>query len=310
MKAIIKYLCFLVLLFLNFSLSALDLNTSISWQPINRMRNVMFYNDHYDITYDYGQYLVYQADLKNRAGFSLGFGINYNSGYDANDNIVGYFSDILGYLGYNQYFIRVGTGRTPGSMTDKRNMEYPFIGPEGAKFTSEILNVELLRYSEGFGMYFGIYYRYLSLPGTSMLDENSNILRSYSLYQARPYTLGTTVPIQIIDLYAEAYGILFGIGTLTMIARGDHVIKEKNALFPWVEGWYSAGVGPSWSSINKKKTIGYIEYFLDTTGGVLFITGSDKNKFILGLGYNLRVTALFLTHGPVLNGSIVYFGNK
>ena len=156
------------------SLHGLDIEISVAYQPFTNWKNVFIGDDYYDYNYDKGQYIVYQSNLQLRSGLSFGFGLGYSSGYNINDNVIGIFSDILAYLGYRQFFVKVANGTIPGNMSKKKSPSYPFIGVENNNFRGELTTVDLIY--EGDLFYFGLRYKYLTLPSTTIVDSDGNVI--------------------------------------------------------------------------------------------------------------------------------------
>jgi len=259
---------FIILAMPLIALDTLDLNFSIAWKPYTSWNSSkkFWLNEENEVKLDLdrGQYFIFWSNLRHRSGFNLGFGLNIDSGYKKNDNLVGYLSDILAYLGYENYSIRVAHGKFTGSET------YAGITD---KFSGELTSVDLLMdYIPGY-LFFGINYTYLSVP--AILTKSNLSIKA-----------GATE--------THLYGIVIGSDTFSEFINYD--THSNYGL--WLEGWLSFGMGFAKHDKTDEKAFGW-DIRADYTLGLL-IGGGEKSKFCLGLGYNINGGVALLHHGFIV----------
>ena len=240
----------------------------------------------YNIIHDkFGHYTAYQAELKHRSGFNLGFGFSYDSGYKIDDNFVGHIADILGHLGFQVFSIRVTNFSLPGKV-----IFYDFETKQSTTraFTNRRTTVELLYNfykdydwywdwnddweGEPTGWSLGIYYQNASLAGE----------KTESIY--------------------HSYGIMFGFDNFSAFLKAYDLLAEKYYYGGfhfgfWTEIWWRLGFGGPI----------LFDYYGDTTFGALFAVGKDENSFLLGgIGYNFEMNLGALRHGLIIRAGIKF----
>jgi hypothetical protein len=250
------------------ALDNLDLNFSIAWKPFNSWNNSKKFwlneEDEVKLDLDRGQYFLFWSNLKHRSGFNFGFGLNIDSGYKKNDNLVGYLSDILAYLGYENYSIRVAHGKLTGSET--------YTGVTD-KFSGELTTVDLLMDLIP-GFYFlGINYTYLSTP---VILTKSNLSMKSGIAKT------------------NLYGIVMGSDTFSLFINYD----MHSIWYFWLEGWLSLGMGTAKHDKTSEKAFAW-DIRTDYTLGLL-IGGGKNIKYCLGLGYNVNGGLALLHHGFIM----------
>lgn len=272
-----KIIVILVLILLSNQLFSLDIDINVSYQPYTFVWDIQSLgeNSRYNMSFDTGHYMVYQAGLKHRSGFNLGFGLSYNSGYDLNDNLIGHFSDVLAYLGFKGIMTRVTYTRLPGNITITGDV------PDGQartrSFNAKRTTVELFYnpYDEDWSMYyFGLYYMNANSPSVT---ENYGHIETTS----------------------NLYGIVFGMDTLTDFIQKIDSNYGSFTFDVWSEMWLYFGLGGGNSkSIDNKynnDNVFSLDFRVNATLGLLFGGGGKFNVFG-GIGYNVDVSAGIL-HG-------------
>jgi len=250
------------------ALNNLDLNFSIAWKPYTSWNSSKEFwlgkENEVILDLDRGQYFIFWSNLKHRSGFNFGFGLNIDSGYKKNDNLVGYLSDILAYLGYENYSIRVAHGEFTGSETSAGISD---------KFFGELTTVDLLMdYIPGY-LFFGINYTYLAIP---VILTKSNLSIKSGIAKT------------------NLYGIVMGSDTFSEFINYD----THSNFGLWLEGWLSLGVGSAKHDKTTEKAFAW-DIRADYTLGLL-VGGGKKIKYCMGLGYNINGGLALLHHGFII----------
>jgi hypothetical protein len=302
-----KILFFFALVFLSsFSLYSLDLETSVTYQP-SIFTKTMFPDGNYDVAYGPGQQIIYQAGLNFRSGFNFGFGIKYDSGYDINDNLVGKAADVMGYLGFKYFTVKISHLSIPGKATFISIGNNPWDiqpadgQPEIREFESKKTSVELLLdlsglLSEGEYVnffYVGLYYAYSVYPKyTSFKKDITNWYGGQSGGQ-----------FYHTERTAQTYGVVCGIDGFSYMI--NHQEDENIALNGWFEGWFVLGFGTAVEKVlyfnpEKERNDMALDYYFKTTLGLMVVIG-EKMKFAIGVGYMLE--------GPIEPGILLHVLN-
>ena len=277
--------------FFSSALYSLYLDFSISYQPFVFSYIFTFLLDSDDsdrvnmVLHEPGQFTVYQAALKHRSGFNLGFGVSYDSGYRENDNVVGYFSDVLAWLGFKQFTIKTTFFSQPFIAI------FPLSGiaqeqERIREFTSKRTTVELFwnphnRRGKPSEYYFGIYYQNADFP--KIIERGG-----------RYFFTNDRVSF-------PSYGIVFRVDTFSHLMD-----TSESGIFPWAEAWLYAGVG-EWDFSDKVDTIQIgqfpIDYRLNSIFGALIILG-EKRKISAAIGYHSELDWFILRHGFIMRAGI------
>jgi hypothetical protein len=274
------YLFFL--LTLSVSLHGLDLDIGAEYVPYAFVFDPWNFGDTdtHNSNFDTGQYIVYRAGLKHRSGFNVGLGLGYNSGYDIDNNFIGQFSDLLAFLGYKQFNIRVTNSRIPGSITligDLADEQ-----PRTRRFTATRTTVELLYNfeSDDYPMtLLGLYY--LNSTGASSMQVNRGSYDGSELYAHS-------------EIIGNVYGIVWG---MDMLSEFIYKIDHNNGGFSvggWFDMWMYFGLGGGIEKTIDNKyendNVFTLDFRVNSTLGLLF-GGGKKTKIFVGLGYNVDVSA-------------------
>jgi len=283
---------FFIMFFLTSSISlySIDLNMSFSYQPFCIFTPLIGLEEKkHTITYDIGQYMIYQADLKHRSGFSLGFGLGFNSGYDINDNVIGHISDLFAFLGFKQFQIRVSTWKLPGSITLLHTEQLADGQFAERKFNSKRTTVELLYIDVGF--VYGIYYQHLQWAGSDYVVKG---------YEELYYHTDRIVP---------TYGIVVGGDSFSMFLNDGYAMFKKleneTSFDLWLEtlAYIGFGLGTEKSIDGKYETRAEkIDLNSFLTLGITIGRANNRTRFMAGLGYNIELMAFpefGLRHGAI-----------
>jgi hypothetical protein len=292
MKKAIFILVFTISSFSLYGFDSLDLDFSVSYQPLTFTYAFKMFSfsdsDYYDLIYHTpGQFMVYQAGLKHRSGFNFGFGLKYDSGYKKDDNVIGNFSDVLAYLGFKGFQIRVTQLNTPFTII----LNPSFITEDQNRienFTQKRTTVELLynfRDPDWEIFYVGIYYQ--------SYDGIPNIVDRYG----RVYFMNDT-------LSSSSYGFVLGMDTFSQIYDNN----GKFDIGVWVELWLYAGLSPSAGDFGSKiesnvYRVPLLDYRFNSIYGVTFGWGK-RTKLVAGIGYNFELDWGLLRHGAIVRGGI------
>ncbi len=279
-----------VLFFSSFPLQALDVETSIMYQPFafNLFGGVDLKDEELHENYEYGrgQNVVYQADLKHRSGFNFGFGVGYDSGYDTNDNIVGIISDVFAQIGFKNFSVRVGQLTFPQVIT---LYGYNIIGERQQSFTHKRTQVDLIyRFNEpenvGYMTYYaGLTYQYIT-TGVNGGYTDYNFLSEKTI-NGYGFTLG-------MDTFPSAFS------------------REDSRGFISFWGAISLMLGLT-SNTEKALSTDYenkyifFDYRGDATFGIMF-GGGGKIKFAGAVGYSAEMGFYQTFHGLSLKAGIKF----
>ena len=321
-----KFLCCFIFVTSSISLFSWDFGVSFSYQPFSFYKNIegwkgvygknytgfiedeetyfyldnngfnngTFYLPEYDMIYEkFGSYMVYQAGLKHRSGFNFGFGLGYDSGYKIDDNFVGLFADILGYIGFKFISLRVTNFALPGKVITYDIEKIANEEPATRRFINRRTTVELLYnfmdywWEETTGFSLGIYFQNLTVAGA----YTETILRSY--------------------------GIICGWDTFNMFLIDGRYGDDKYydggfVIAPWFEMWPRFGLGFKGVEKNLNNEIVEdgliaIDYYWESTFGLLFAAGKNSERFFLGgIGYNFEMNTGAIRHGVVVRGAVKF----
>jgi hypothetical protein len=248
-------------------LFAVDFDFSVAWQPISFFHRVYgteptsLFGDEF---FEKGQYFTYQSSLRFRSGLNLGFGFGWDSGYDVNNNVVGLVSDVLAFIGYDRFSIRVSHGNSHS------------IGKTTVDLLMDTYGIDPFTPAPWY-MFAGINYTYLEspLPLTSIGGEGYNI-----------------------NAVTHLYGIILGSDLFSYFIN-----KPKNGIeFSfWWDGFISLGIG---TTTYQENTEFAWDFRVSYTGGILIAGGSRINWCLgLGYNVDGGFTNL-LHHGFVVRFGI------
>ncbi len=240
-----------------------------------------------DIHMDATATTIYEGDL-----FFRKIGLSFGLKVDVDDNFIGKFNRFLGYVGYDDYSIRVQTSRLRGTL-DWHGSVAGGLVPSSASFDNRFYTVDLLYYpaSPGSQFYFGIGYTSYELPTQLeclVVNSAGEIVYGNQAYQP--------------DMRFRIYSFLFGFDTLRSSFMGvDSFMNSGDGLGLWIatQDRFGGGVSrisdeartwiealnPGRSLYDRDQIVMMVDYLF--TLGVRWTGGLGPARLGLGLGYNV-----------------------
>ena len=245
---------------------------------------------------------IYEGDLWfKKSGLSMGLKV------DVDDNIIGKFKRFMGYLGYNNFSIRLQTSQLKGSLIWDPGFSVPDM-PDISSFDNSFITVDLLYYpkTRGSDFYYGIGYTSYELPvqlECLILNTESEIIYGNYVYQP--------------DMKFSIYSFLFGFDTLqSAFMQVKSQMNTGDGFGPWIATQDRFGVG--FSTISSEAQM-WIEnanpdrYLYDNhqftmmvdyslTIGARWIGNIGPIRFGMGIGYTIggqTITAVSSSFGPI-----------
>ena len=224
---------------------------------------------------------IYEGDLWfKKLGLTMGFKVNVD------DNFIGKFNRLMGYLGYHNFTIRLQTSRLLGTLN--WDPSHPVAEmPPAADFDNRFVTVDLLYYpkSQGSDFYYGAGYQSYELPTqleTLVLNLSGEIVYGNHVYQP--------------DMKFRIYSFLFGFDTLQSAFSGVPSLMNTGAGF----GFWAATqdrFGGGLSRISDEA-----EGWIETANPGRFLR--DNDQIIMMVDYNLTLGVRWTGNwGPVRIGA-------
>ena len=218
-----------------------------------------------DIEMDTTATTIYEGDLWfKKLGLTTGFKVNVD------DNFIGKFNRVMGYLGYHDFSIRLQTSRLKGTLDWSGSAVAGM--PESADFDNRFITVDLLYYpkKQGSDFYFGLGYMSYELPTQIeclVLNSSKEIIYGKDVYQP--------------DMKFRTYSFLFGFDTLQSAFMGTPSLMNTGDGFGfWAATQDRAGGGLSRISDET-------ETWIEEANPGRFLR--DNDQIIMMVDYNLTL---------------------
>ncbi len=215
-------------------------------------------------------------------------GLSAGASATVDDNLVGKLYNAMGYVGIKTFMLRVQTGK----LTGKTDWTGPLAPGQIAKstFDNKYTNVDLLKWSEGGGGYWGVGYTSLSLPlqvetltttsdksnqrkGTPVYDQNAKIK-----YYCFMFGFDTLVGPLLKRSTREQTGFGFFFSTQDRFGAGSFELSETAQS-------YAQAMNPGKTPVSRKMFALYVDY--DLALGPKYTINVKGNNLVLAAGYNV-----------------------
>jgi hypothetical protein len=230
---------------------------------------------------------IYEGDIWfGDSGLTMGFKL------DLDDNFIGKFNSILGYIGYNNYSIRMQTSSLRGDLTWKSDYTVPDM-PDNFSFDNRFVTIDLIYYpdSQGSDFYLGLGYTSYELPvqlDCLVVNELGNIVYGNHVYQP--------------DMKFRIYSFLFGFDTLhSAYMEVDSIMNTGDGFGAWLatqdrfgfgfseissqaETWIESA-NPGRELYDDKQFTMMVDYNLIL--GIRWVGNSGPARIGAGMGYSL-----------------------